>query len=321
MPASQASNETQLPRAVLRRSAAIAARYAPPEPEAQPAPEAAAAPAPTAPAPAAEGGTTALPTPPVEGDPRANDPNYWQQRFRVTEGLLARERTDNQTRLATLNQRITELQEDLASRTAAATPPAEIDLSKFYTPEQIEAYGEEQCRVMAQTAMDAARTTAQSMIDAAVKPLREEREREREDAATAVKRKFTDRLIELKPDYMTIDQDPRWIAWLAEVDENDVQRQALLDIHVRSGNADAVAKMFKAWERQAARPVPPVTPNGTGASHTTDAAPASAAAVEALTPPTAAEKKSFFTRSALGKVKDDERVAFEARLKLAHPSR
>lgn len=321
MPASQAQNETQLPRAVLRRSAAIAARYAPPEPEAQPAPGVAPVPAPPAPAPASEGGTTAASPSPPESDPRESDPNYWKQRFKVTEGILARERTDAQTRFGTLNQRITELQEKLASRAPAATPPAEIDLSKFYTPEQIETYGEEQCRVMAQTAMDAARTTAQGLIEEAVKPLREAREREREDAVAQAKRKFTDRLVELKPDYATIDQDPRWQAWLAEYDENEVQRQTLLDIHVGNGNADAVAKMFKAWEKQVARPMPPVTPNGTGAVHTTEAPPASPAAAEALTPPTAAEKKSFFTRSALGKVKDDERVAFEARLRLAHPSR
>lgn len=321
MPASQAQNETQLPRAVLRRSAAIAARYAPPEPEAQSASEVAPVPAPPAPAPAPEGGTTAASPSPPESDPRESDPNYWKHRFKVTEGILARERTDAQTRFGTLNQRITELQEQLASRAPAVTPPAEIDLSKFYTPEQIDTYGEEQCRVMAQTAMDAARTTAQGLIEEAVKPLREAREREREDAVAQAKRKFTDRLVELKPDYATIDQDPRWQAWLAEYDENEVQRQTLLDIHVGNGNADAVAKMFKAWEKQVARPVPPVAPNGTGAVHTTEAPPASPAAVEALTPPTAAEKKSFFTRSALGKVKDDERVAFEARLRLAHPSR
>lgn len=218
MPASQALNETRLPRAVVNRSAAIAARYATSESELPP-PEGA---APAAP----EGGTPAEPAHVAELDPRESDPNYWKQRFKVTEGILARERTERRTQFEALNQRITELQEQALTQKPPPTA-AEIDLTRFFTPEQIETYGEEQCQVMAQTAMGAAHSTAQELIDAAMRPIREERAREKEDAAAQAKQKFVDRLTELKPDYATIDVDPAWQAWLAEEDENGVQRQAL----------------------------------------------------------------------------------------------
>lgn len=324
MPASQASNETRLPRAVLRRSAAITARYAAlaESENLNPAPDAAPA-VPPAP-PAANDAPTADPphVAPADGDPRENDPNYWKQRFKVTEGILARERDDRRNQFNTLNQRITDLQGQVLAPKSAA-PAAEINLADFYTPEQIEAYGEEQCRVMAQTAMKAATATAKTQIDAVVQPIKEERERTVADQAAEKQRLFEDELIKLFPTWRTADKEPLWYAWLDEEDENGVKRQAILDIHVGNRNAAAIAKMFKACEKQNARPAPPITPNGGGAVPSTDTPPATPGAVAALTAPTNAEVKAWYTRLAIGKVKvtDEERIAFEARMKLRHPGR
>ena len=323
MPASQASNETRLPRAVVRRSAAIAERYAP---KAEPDPNPAAAAAPASP-PAAPAATTADPPPAAPTvDPRHSDPNYWKQRFDVTSGILAREREQRQARETELNQRLTELQDQTRTLQASA-PAADIDLTAFYTPEQIAAYGEEQCRVMAQTAMKAASAKAKELIDAEVRPLREKATQDAVDETERIKNAFADKLTELVPDWRVTDVDPRWLAWLDEEDENGATRQQVLDIHSRNRNAAACAKMFKLFAKVIAVPKPPVTPSGSGANPGSDATPPDAGAVEAATPPTAAEIKDFFKRSStvrkgqFGFVTDEERTKFEARLKLKHPDR
>jgi hypothetical protein len=309
MTASTAPNETRLPRQVVRQSEAIRARYTPPaEPETAPA----GAPAAPAATPAAPPATTSVTPATPAPDPRESDPNYWKQRFSVTQGILAKERTDRQAERNELIRKNTELQTASPKSTA---PDAAIDLSKFYTPEQITQYGEEQCRVMAKTAMDAARATAQDLIDAAVRPLKEQRERDVTDAAASAKQKFVDKLAELHPSYPEDDVDPRWLTWLAD-EENGVQRQQLLDIHMQNGSAANVAKMFKAWKATTVTATPLVAPSGSGAAPTGDAPPP---ADTGLTAPSDAEVKDYYKRSAIGKVKEPERVAFEARLKLRNP--
>lgn len=326
MQPNKASNETKLPRAILRRSAAIEARYAPKlpaEPD-NPNPADPTAPAATAPAePPAPPAEPAIPPAPA-GDPRHSDPAYWQQRFQVTQGILESERRERRTAVDELHQQITELQEQLRVLQAQAKPVAKADIAKFFTPEQIALYGEEQCETMAQTAMRAATDTAQTLIDAAVQPLRDQQQRDAANTTAGRKQAFTDKLTELVPDWQTIDKEPGFIAWLSEDDENEVQRQSVLNIHVGNLNALGCAKMMRVWKAtQAAAPaaapaasrVPPMAPSGSGASNDVLAAP-TAAPSAAGGHPTAAEKKAFYTRSALGKVKDTERVAFEARLAL-----
>lgn len=316
MTASTAPNATRLPRQVVRQSAAIAARYAPADETGASNPADANA-APASP-PAAPPATTSE-TPPAAADPRESDPNYWKQRFSVTSGILAKERKDRQGERDEWIRKNAELQTQATSSTTAV-PDAEINLADFYSPEQIEQYGEEQCKVMAKTAMNAARSTAQKLIDAAVRPLREEREREVADKATQRKQVFVDKLIELVPDYQAIDVDPRWsdesTGWLAQEDEHGVQRQQLLNIHIGNFDAPRVAKMFEQFLASVATaaPVPPVAPSGSGAAPTGDGKPPEG--TPGLTAPSDAEVKDFYKRSSLGKVKDDERVTFEARLKL-----
>lgn len=309
MQPTQATNDTRLPRAVERQMARINARR-------QPAPgaesgdvqsEQPGAVAPTVTPPAGD-------TPPV--DPRESDPAYWKQRFHVTSGLLTKERNDSKARYDEQQRQIAELTTQVQSL-QAKNPPAddEVDIAQFYTPEQIKTYGEEQCRVMAATAIRAAKSHAQKLIDAAVQPLKEREQQTKQSEIEARKQAFIDALIEAKPDYETVDKDPRWLLWLAQDDENTgVQRQQLLDSHIQRGNAKGVARMMTTWEKSVALPQPPVSPSGSGAAPAGgDAPPANG---PALTAPTDAEVKDFYKRSAIGKVKDDERQTFEARLKL-----
>lgn len=327
MQPNQAPNETKLPRAVIRRSAAIAARYAQPAESEPPVADANAAPASTpaaAPAPPAD-----TPAPAPAGDPRESDPAYWKQRFQVTQGILSRERTERHSEREGLHQQVADLNTQLRSAQAAPKPAQTIDVSQFFSPEEVEKYGQEQCEAMARVALKASGKSVEDQIAAAVQPLKDRQTRSDADALAHAKNVFTEQLIELYPNFLKADVDPRWLAWLADDDENGVQRQEILDIHIGKRDARACARMFKAWEKTLAPvaatpppPAPPITPSGSGAAPGSDTpeAPQNAEAAAAGYPGKT-EIKEFYKNAALGKVKPDERVKFEARLALRNAAR
>jgi len=317
MPASQAPTETRLPRAVMRIAADVQARIdaknaARTGTETQDPPP---APAPVAASPAE---TPPAPTPPA--DPRESDPVYWKQRFNVTEGMLRKERADRVAAAAAMNQQIADLQE--ANRALQASKPAEpIDVAAFFTPADIEKYGEEQCQVMANAAQAAAAksvTALRAEFDARLKPIADARKQEQTDAAARAVQDFVDKLVELVPNYAVIDKSQPWLDWLTQLDEpTQLIRQDILDNHVARRNAPAVARMFKDFEKsQTPPPAPPMTPHGGAASTPTPPAPTPPAGGDGQGAPTDAEVKDYYKRAAIGRVKDDERVKFEARMKL-----
>ncbi len=312
MQATPASNETRLPRQVLQRSAAIAERLQARESEA------ASAAAPTPPAePSAEAATPAAPAPAAPpADPRESDPAYWKQRFKATEGVLRVEREARVASEGAFKQQISELQTQVRTLQAAA-PAAAIDMAQFLSPEQIETLGEEEASAIVNAALKVAQAEARKAVEAEITPLREQRAAEAADAAKSARDRFVDALTEQVPDYAEIDKTEGWLAWLAqEVDVEgvgSVQRQVLLDQNVSSGNAKNVAAMFKAYLKTQARPTPPITPSGDGAVPSGEVPVPANAGLVGLTK---AEIRGYFTRSALGKVTDAQRVAFEARMKL-----
>lgn len=332
MQPTQASNETRLPRAVIRQRDAlnqrIADRNKPVEPETPPVVAAAPAekPASTTPQPVEpQAATPAI-------DSRDTDPNYWKQRFNVTEGILRRERDERATERTNLNRRVTELQSEVETL-KTKVPEPEIDLAEFFTSEEREKYGDEQCKVMARTAMRAGRAVKKP--DAAAPPPASQPNA----AAEAAKQEFTDKLTEFYPAWPVSDKDPRWLAWLDEIDNATGEpRGKTLDAFVVTGNARGAAGMFKAWEKAiapapavAAPPppapaTPPIAPSSRAATPGPGDAPAVPANAEAAAKgrPSADEIKDFYKRSStkrkgqLGYVTDQERAAFEARLALPH---
>ena len=305
MQPSQATNETRLPRAVLRRSAEIARKYGPQEPEAQTDTQ------------IVETAPVVAETPPTEQtDPRESDPAYWKQRFKVTEGVLKAERERAQAQVASHRQQVSELQEQIRTLQASPSAPTdEIDITAYFTPEQIEAYSEEQCMVVATAAHKAAKAQAQKAIDAAVAPLRQRQVQEDEDAATRARHTFIHDLTAALPDWQEIDASDAWKTWLAQIDDaTGFQRQEILTRHNTANNVAGVVKVFKGFLKDTKRelPQPPVSPHGTGASA------ASTGAITQPAPafnPTPAQIKDYFTRSARNKVSTQEREQMDAWLK------
>ncbi|MEY2653602.1 MAG: hypothetical protein RLZZ524_630, partial [Pseudomonadota bacterium] len=319
-----------LPRAVRaqmqRVNDRLAARSAvgseqPPTPAPNPAPDGG-APAPTASAtnddppradlaPPADPASTA---PSAAADPRENDPVYWKQRFKVTEGMLQ----SRSAEVRALGHQITELQEQIATLKAqsAAAAPSKPDLSAFFTPEQINNFGETQCEAMASAAMTAARQQAQALIEAEVKPIRDRAQQSAKQADDDAEAAFWAKLAELEPEYEDINARPEWLAWLAQPDETTgLVRQDILDRHRHARNAAGVAKVFQAFKGTHKRPTPPVSaPRSAGPAEAPPPAPAAAAKGY----PTREEIREHYKRAATGKVTQAERDEFEARLRLKH---
>ncbi len=325
--ASQPSNETRLPRAVVRRVAAVTAPRTPNP--ADPEPTAASAPsdAPNAPA-AAVPDANAPKEPGTPTDPRHNDPTYWKHRFEAVAGRLRAREDEHKAAIGAIRQENDQLRAEilrLQQAAPASTPQATVDLSEFFTPEQIKNLGEEDATAMAQAAVNAAMKVARETVTAEIKPLLTRQQEDSEAEAARKVREFEDAIEDAVPNYKVLDKDEGWLAWLDEEDEaTGLVRQEILTSHCARLDAPKVVKMFQAYLKQAAAaapqvPEPPVTPTGSGASGG-DAPPAPRASGNGY--PTQAEIKDFYKRSATKKpgdpgfVTEKERAEFEGRLKL-----
>lgn len=310
MQASQAMNETRLPRAVLRRSELIQARIDAREPKT----DAAVPEAPETPVEAAQ------PAHPVDTDiltsaeaANNNDPAYWKQRFRATQGILAAERESRKAQVGEFNRRLTEMQEQLAQR-QAATPAEPTDLGKYFTPEQVEDMGEDVCRAHVSAIEKNVREQLSMLVEKEIKPLRQEREQQQAAELEDRKAQFLDKLSELVPDYEDINASEDFLAWLAQVNDDGILRQEVLNTHVSKWNAAATARVFEGFKKTRRAPLPPVSPHGSAAGPSGE--PPARGAVSGGRAPDDREVREFFKRAAIGRVSAAERVEFEARMKL-----
>lgn len=319
MQASPATNDTPLPRAIRRQMAALADRAPKTEPEtstvdpnAPPAQPSAQATPPADPSTVQPPAPSAAPLQPPT-DPRHSDPAYWKQRFSVTAGVLERERAERVTAENAYQQRIAELQAQVASLQVGASAP-QVDPKQLLTQEQIDALGEEEANAVVAAAAKAAEQAAQRVLDGHIKPLQERAAQDQAQADRGRKQTFTDRLSELVPDWSTIDAEEGWLNWLAAEDETTgMPRQQILNTHVGRYDAAKAAKMFQAYKDLMTPPIPPVAPHGSGATSAGEILQPDALASRPLS---SQEIKDFFKRSALGKVTNEERVAFEKRRQL-----
>lgn len=317
MQASTATNETRLPRAVLKMSQALNDKYPVSETK-TPDPAENVPPVEGQDPPGEHAATPADPKQQPPADPRESDPEYWKQRFKCTAGVLATERTDRKAQVLQFNQRLTELQERVAQLQAKPTNEP-TDLGKYFTPEQVEELGEEECHARVAMIEKAVKDQLSAVIEREVKPLRDQREMQQVHDAQDRKAVFLDKLAELVPEYADIDTDQTFLSWLEQVNDDGIVRGDVLNKHVAAFNAPMVAKVFRDFMKtRTPAPQPPVTPHGSGAGGSNTSPQTSSH----LRPPTDAEMRDYFKRAATrrkgqpGYVTDQERAEFEARLKL-----
>lgn len=260
------------------------------------------------------------PTPAATVDPRENDPVYWKQRFKVTEGMWKRDKDKFARDLGALQndlqaaaQRIRELE----SKGAASNE--DVDLAEFFTAEEVETLGEEQARIQARAILKKSREIAGSLIKQEVEPLKRKQQQDQDALATERQNGFLTALTELQPNWQEVNKDARWIEWLEMDDpQSGVWRQTILDAAQDRGDAARVAKMIQQWEAELNAVRVPSEPTGAPQGH-----PGSSGQSGAGTPPTAkgvptpAEIRDFYKRKALGKVRESEATEFNARIAAA----
>ena len=120
-----------------------------------------------APAPGVAADATPAPVQPsVPQEPTTEEGRYWHQRFKVVDGMFRKDRTKHHDEIAAREARIAELEGEVArlKTTGASETPAAVDLSEFYTPEEIEALGEEQARANATAALKAAQKQVKAAL-------------------------------------------------------------------------------------------------------------------------------------------------------------
>lgn len=232
-------------------------------------------------------------TPPAPGQ----DEN-WEHRFKVLQGKYNAEIP----RLAGENKELkTKLQELEVSLEQLKNKPEPL-----VKPEEIEEYGE--------GLIDVARRIAREELagkDAEINALKAKLDSISNVTTQKVEADFFSSLTSMVPDWEAVNQDPKFLTWLDEVDELTGQtRQTLLSNAEKSRDAARTAKFFTAYKK----------------ASTSWAANSTAALDSQLTPPTnkapntppakrmwtRAEVGDFYARVRRGEVSDAEQIAIEA---------
>ena len=337
MTAVNLSDSTRLPRQIRERMQRIEQITAESQPANQPEPAIAAntpepppaepAPGPTPPPelPASPSQDTLLPQvelrpfndPALATDPRASNPEYWRNRLSVMQGKLREAQTKAQAREDELLSKIETLEAQLQAAKASGQPAPKVDLTTMFTPEQVEALGEDQASAIATAAITAARAQVDSVLTQERTTQQTQRQRETEREQNRRHQAFLDALGEVVPNWAVIDQRTDWRQWLAQIDpQTGHERQAALTAGINAGDVNAVSAIFASFLRAVApRPTPPVAAPTNDAGRPPAPPPSGSRDLSAVAP-SDAEIKEFYKQAALGKVSNDARVAFEKRLAL-----
>jgi hypothetical protein len=99
--------------------------------------------------------------------------------------------------------------------------------------------------------IDVAQRAAQHAVGPELQRLHEENDELRGHLASETRARLDQALEREVPQWRQIDSDPRWLAWLAEVDAlNGCTRQALLNDAIVRGNAGRVIRIFQGFLRE-----------------------------------------------------------------------
>ena len=213
------------------------------------------------------GSESAEPTPkpqpkPAEPQPEAtpqqvtNDvpEETWQQKYRTLKGMYDAEVPRLHAQVKELNQRVEQLQR------AAEAPKAESQSrtqEKLVTDADVQAFGEDLIEVQRKVAREVAQEFT-AKLDAVAAENAKLREQLQATSAQFVESTFEQRLNQLVPDFAAINADPKWIAWLNEVDPmiRAPRKTAAQDAYVR-GEAEGVAHYVDLFKQTQAAGEPP----------------------------------------------------------------
>lgn len=221
-------------------------------------------------------------------EPRVKETD-WEHKYRSADGLLKQQGEQFRAAKAELlakaqeaEQRAKQLEAEMAElrdQMEATRPVGPEDLKKYFTAEQIERLGEDECRellsVQRTIAQDNQKVTRKS-IQAEIASIREDVNREREALAQTRQQAFWDAVTAAVPNWREIDAKPEFEAWLLERDDLSGRTRKKLGEEARDSlDVKRFASFFKSFMMTQAKPVANkpkrVLPNGVAPADTTTA--------------------------------------------------
>jgi len=168
----------------------------------------------------------------------------WQQKYRTLEGKYSAEVPRLNAQVKELTAQLVQLQESLKK----PEPPKEPEIQKLVTDADVEAFGSDLIEVQRKVAREVAMEFKKDIDD-----LRAENAKLRDQLTQTGSQvgavSFEQRLYQLVPDFEQINADPKWVAWLEEVDPMlRGPRRVVAQEAFNRGDAEAIrdyVKMFK----------------------------------------------------------------------------
>lgn len=193
---------------------------------------------------------------PVEPTPTPTEPvvaeETWQQKYKTLKGMYDAEVPRLHADLRELKGQVDSLRK--ASETKPVEPAKPVAATKLVTDADVEAFGQDLIEVQRKVAREVA-SEFRGELDA----MRAENEKLREQLTSTgtqvSEASFEQRLYRMVPDFEAVNADPKWIAWLNEVDpllrapRSSVAQQAF-----NRGDAEGVAH-YVAMFKQTVAPV------------------------------------------------------------------
>lgn len=258
-----------LPRQIqaqLDAANALLAQAQNPTPPAPPEPSVEVPPPPSPPAPP-EPPIVPQPTPQPPAPAPATPPQDYEHKYKVLQGMFSQQKTQLQQmseRLQELTAQLTRLQ---AQPPAPASTPAPEPTAN---PKDVNAFGEDMMemvyRVTSETLARAGQQieTRLAQIEAGLAQVQQSVQGATQTVAKTSEDLFFERLSKLAPEWAAINEDPAFLAWLAEIDPlYGVARQAALNDAYGKGDAQRAANVVKTYLSTLApppAPTPPVSP-------------------------------------------------------------
>ena len=190
-------------------------------------------------------------------DSRENDPNYWRHRHATTEGILRAEKEKAKAlaeEAAALRAEADKMRRETVDKQRKADAESrvrsleQIDLSEFFTPAEIEEYGEKHLRTVLKGNVKAAMKTMDPSLQAEMEQMRAEVASVRNIAAQSREQAFWGRLDSGAKDWRAKQANPDFLSWLAEVDPvSGRTRDSYVKEAQNALDDDRVAAIFNAF--------------------------------------------------------------------------
>jgi hypothetical protein len=207
-----------------------------------------------APAPAVEQVQQASPQPQPapEATPPVQKTDEWETRYKVLQGKYNAEVPDLHRKVHTLEQNLQQTIQKLDEVSQVKTQPEPV---KAVDPKDAENFGSDLVEMVHRVA-SAALANVHSSLDGKlsklvteIEALKQQQVSTTQTVALTAEQSFFDKLGKLMPEWEAINADPRFLAWLADVDPvYGLPRQAALRRAQDSLNADHAAAVFKAFK-------------------------------------------------------------------------